>query len=339
MKEYLVDVPVKINVWIRPECQKKQFDIIREARPSILFIVSDNGRNEKERKLISQNREIVENIDWECTVYKLYEEENQGMYAMGKKTHELVWSHVDRCIFLEDDILPSISYFRYCAELLEKYKDDKRINVICGVNHLGVSESVNSDYFFSRQGSIWGYATWKRTYEQYSDFSFAKDPYVMDLLKQRTKHNRIFWKRIEAYSKQKYYEGHAAWSEFFFEFAMYGHNQLQIVPKKNMLANIGCSKDAAHSGVLEQLPRGLRRVFNMETYELDFPLKHAQYVIPDVQYEKKRNRIMGYNFPFVSGYRKVETFFLKLRHGEFKEIVTRIYDKVQKCRGIEKIER
>ena len=79
-------------------------------------------------------------------------------------------------------------------EMLEKYKDDLRVNVICGMNHLGVSENVNSDYFFSRQGSIWGCAIWKRTWQQYHDFSYGKDDYVMKCLKQRTKHNKIFWK-------------------------------------------------------------------------------------------------------------------------------------------------
>lgn len=129
MKPYLVDVPVKINIWTRPECQRKQFEVIKQARPSILFVTSDGGRNEREWQLIYQNRKIYdEEIDWDCKVYKLYMDHNLGMYAMGEKRTELIWNTVDRCIMLEDDILPSVSFFQYCAELLEKYKDDERIN-------------------------------------------------------------------------------------------------------------------------------------------------------------------------------------------------------------------
>ena len=43
-KPYLVDVPVKINIWIRRECQRRQFEVIKQARPSILF-VKDNQPN------------------------------------------------------------------------------------------------------------------------------------------------------------------------------------------------------------------------------------------------------------------------------------------------------
>lgn len=146
---YLVDVPVCINLWIRPQCQRLQFEVIKKARPSILFLISDGGRTETEWQAIFQNRALYdEEIDWDCTVYKMYEKENRGLYAMDRKSFDLVWKVVDRCIFLEDDILPSVSFFPYCKELLERYKDDLRVNVICGMNHLGVYEAASSDYFF-----------------------------------------------------------------------------------------------------------------------------------------------------------------------------------------------
>lgn len=337
MDKYLVDVPVKINIWIRTECQKQQFEIIKKAKPSILFIMSDGGRNEKEWQAIRANRKLIdEGIDWECTVYRIYEEQNQGMYAMARKVHSLIWNTVDRCIFLEDDILPSVSFFRYCAELLERYKDDLRVNVICGMNHLEISEEVNADYFFSRQGSIWGIATWRRVYEQYNDFEYGKDHYVMGLLKERTKHNQIFWKRIEAYAQQNLYEGHVAWTEYFLEFGVYGNNQLQIIPKKNLVSNIGCTKDSAHADDLKLMPSGIRGVFNMKTYELDFPLKHAKYVIPDVQYEKKRNKIMAYNYPWRSRCYWIEKVWLKIRYGYWKDAFITVVNRARRTVKIEK---
>lgn len=101
MKEYLVDVPVKIKIWVREDCQKKQFEIIKLARPSIVFVQSDGGRNEEEWKSINANRYMIDNgIDWNCKVYKLYENVNDGLYAMNQKTISLIWDKVDRCIFL-----------------------------------------------------------------------------------------------------------------------------------------------------------------------------------------------------------------------------------------------
>lgn len=337
MEKYLVDVPVRVNIWIRPECQRKQFEIIKMARPSILFLVSDGGRNEKEWSAIRENRKMIDtNIDWECKVYRLYENSNQGMYTMAKRSHDLIWSKVDRCILLEDDILPTIGFFRYCAELLEKYKDDLRINVICGMNHLEISNKVNSDYFFSRQGSIWGCAMWRRTYEQYGDFEYEKDPYIMNLLKKRTSHNHSFRKKIEAYTTQKIYEGHIPWTEYYFEFSMYGQNQLQIIPKKNMISNIGCTKDATHADKLELLPKKFRQIFQMKTYEPQFPLKHAKYVIPDVEYEIKRNKIMAYNYPLISKKYWLEIVWLKLRHGYWRDAVKTIVNRIKRSVIIEK---
>ena len=114
LKPYLVDVPVRLNICIRPESQRKQFEILKEARPSIMFLISDGGRNEREWDAIKQDRALFDNeIDWDCTVYKLYEDENRGLYTMSRKGSELIWSHVDRCIFLEDDHLVSVSYFKF----------------------------------------------------------------------------------------------------------------------------------------------------------------------------------------------------------------------------------
>lgn len=58
MKPYIVDVPVRINIWIRPDCQSKQFEITKMARPSTIFLQSDGGRTDGEWEAIYSNREI-----------------------------------------------------------------------------------------------------------------------------------------------------------------------------------------------------------------------------------------------------------------------------------------
>ena len=325
MKPYLIDVPVRINIWIRPECQRKQFEVIKKARPSILFVTSDGGRNAEEWELIKENRKIYdEEIDWDCKVYKLYMDHNLGLYAMARERENLIWSTVDRCIMLEDDILPSVSYFRYCAELLEKYKDDERIECICGMNHLGQCKEVGSDYFFSRQGSIWGTAVWRRSVTNRGDFTYVKDPYVMKLLKQRTSHNKIAWNRLRAYGRQEKYEGHVAATEFWYEFDMYAQNRLQIIPKINLVSNIGATANSAHAADLRELPKSMKKVFNNPIYEMNFPMKHAKYVIPDVNYEIKRNKMMAYNMPLRLLKQKIGRFVLMCVHGNFKGVIKKI---------------
>ncbi len=334
MKPFLVDVPVRMNIWIRPECQKRQWQVIKQARPSILFIQSDGGRNEKEWEAIRANRAMVDSeLDWECQVYRFYEEKNNGLYAMGQKVADFIWATVDRCVFLEDDLLPSVSFFRYCAELLEKYKEDQRIDCICGVNCLGQSPEVSSDYFFSRQGSIWGCATWKDRLEG-RNFDYKNDPYVMKLLRQRTWHNQTAWKRLNAYAENSTYEGHSPGTEFWREFSMYAQNRLQIVPRVNLISNIGCTEDAEHAAAKQKLPRRTRQLFDMPVHELSFPLKHARYVIPDVAYEKKRNRLLIHDHPGLKLLYNIERIFLSIRYDGLNKTFSVLQKKLK--RKIEK---
>lgn len=328
MKKYKINVPVRINIWIREECLKKQFMVIKKVRPKVLFLISDGGRTDDEKEIIRKNRNFIEkNIDWECTIYKLFEDENQGMYEMAMKSHKLVWSKVDRCILLEDDILPSESFFTFASILLERYKDDKRINLICGMNHLGIYENPDSDYFFSKQGSIWGIATWRRVYEDFYDLSYRDSTYIYQLLGIETKHDRWFWKHIKAYYCDDLYEGHVPGSEFYFELGVFAQNQLQIIPKKNLISNIGSTHDSTNADELDCLPKGIRRVFNMETYDLSFPIKHPKYVIPDSIYAKRLKKIMGFGHPLVNASRKMNRILLLLKHKKYKKIINKLHNK------------
>lgn len=324
-KPYLVDVPVRVNIWIRPECQRKQLEVLRAARPSVLFLISDGGRNDREWEAIRQNRELLEGgIDWDCTLHKLYEDKNNGLYTMSAKAADLIWSKVDRCIFLEDDQIPSVSYFRFCAELLEKYKDDTRITAIAAMNYAGVWERASADYFFCERGSIWGLALWKRSYElRDPSFAYGKDPYTLRLLKERTKDVKYMQGSIFGYAKDELHEGHKAGGEFYNRFHVYAHHQLYIVPKYNMMNNIGCTEDGAHTASYQILPRAIKSLYQMETHELEFPLKHPKYIIPDQDYRRLEDARLGRDRPLVEFFRRIESFCLTLKYYGIRGVLKR----------------
>ncbi len=320
MKPWSVDVPVKLNVFIRPDKLKQVFSVVSEARPRILFLISDGPRKylNSDEKLILLSRQVVEDIDWACEVHKLYYNDNQGMTKIGQMSRKYIFERVDRCIMLEDDVVPSISFFQFCAELLEKYKYDLRIHRICGMNHLGIYDNCNSDYFFSKEGSIWGYAIWKRTYDNFDyEFSYSQDAYIMKLLSKRAHKGKDMWKQYLRYSNGQAYKRMKAGPEFFYEAATNLHNQLNIVPTKNMISNIGVGKGSVHSAdSLELLPKGISNLFFMKTYEYEFPLRHPKYVIEDHDYQNKVNKIMGWGHPFVQVYRKMEMGVRRMLYGQ-----------------------
>lgn len=342
-KPFLVDVPVVIFVFIRTETLQLVFDAVREARPSKLYLASDGPRIgvDADKEKIKQCRKIVEDIDWDCEVHRIYFEKNQGMYEMAKKIYAYVFEREDRAILLEDDIVPCKAFFQFCAEVLEKYKDDFRINSITGMNHLGVYNKPNTDYFFSKMGSIWGIAMWRRTYELFYKFDYGKDSYVCDLTKQIAKKDSYFCKSLDGYANQKKIGGHPAGPEFFLKQNIFMQNQLYIVPRKNLIKNIGYASGSTHAADdLRKMPKGIQQVFNMDTYEIEFPMREPQYVIPDVVYEKRLKRIMAWNHPVISFYRRCEGILRRIYYGDGKILIHLFFERLgMKIKGQKRIEK
>ena len=169
----------------RPNCFAKVFEQVKMARPSKLFLYQDGPRenNHNDVKGIAECRKIAEAIDWECEVQTFYQEKNVGCDPSEFLAQKWAFSHVDKCIILEDDDVPSQSFFPYCKELLDKYENDDRINMICGMNNLETVDSPYS-YLFSTTGSIWGWATWKRIVDSWEgDYAFLDHPYCVQQLK------------------------------------------------------------------------------------------------------------------------------------------------------------
>ena len=281
--------PVVLYVWSRPEKLQLVFNRVKEAKPSHLFLVSDGAVNNDplQWELIYKSRDVVHHIDWECEVHRLYHEKNHGLFEMFKIMSDYVFSKVDRYIFLEDDVVPSLSFFKYCEILLEKYKDDLRINMVCGMNHLETYEKPSSDYFFTRgAASIWGFAIWKRTYEQFYKFDFIKDEYIFQTLVHNTNEVRTFQKLLFGYQKDQRFDGNLAGPEFFLGLSSYIHNQLSIIPTKNMICNIGYGGGGRNFNNKKLLTRRVQRLFDMKLYEYDFPLRDPDYIIEDNRYKE-----------------------------------------------------
>lgn len=331
MRKFEVDVPVRVMLWTRPDCLRQQFEVLRQAAPSVLFLVSDGGRNEKEKNLIAESRKIFDDIDWECTVYKLYFEENQGMYTMQKHMQEFIWDKVDRCVFLEDDYVPAVSFFKFCAELLEKYKDDERIYSISGHNpFVTYPDAEPNDYFFTENGwSVWGNATWKRVMEMREyPLSYTEDEYVKKCLKANL--SKFWYKKVEGYCNGKLVDNHVPGGEYFHATNSVLHHMLTITPTRNMIKNIGFQ--GAHFNMKKG--KKLPIFMNAQTYEIDFPIKHPKYVIDDKNYTKKYVKLIGHK---VNPFKK---FFTKL-YRLIKAIVTfKIFGKIlKKIRSRREIER
>lgn len=298
MKPFKTDVAVLLLFFTRTAHTKYTFAQICKARPSKLFLYQDGPREGRQDdiKNIQECRKMVESmIDWDCEIHRLYQPKNIGCDPSEYISQKWMFSFVDRGIIIEDDDVMSESFFPFCKELLDKYADDKRIYMISGQNHLGKYEADGADYFFSKSYAIWGWATWKRTIDSWDPkYNFLKNKYTMNCLE--AVHGHSTWKNFTNICKKhlstnkEHYETIGLSSQFV-------NSQLNIVPSKNMTCNIGIGSETTHSASKITLQsRGIRKVFFQKTYEIDFPLKHPEYIVEDIRYEKLVKKINQGNF-------------------------------------------
>lgn len=325
-KQWLIDVPVAVNFFARPDTFERTFEVIKKARPSKLFLIADGPRENvpSDQENCKRCREIADTVDWNCDVYKFYNEKNEGLFHTYFDSMSEVFKIVDRCIFLEDDLVVSLSFFQYCKDLLEKYKNDLRIHFITGMNVMGTYDASDGDYFFSGEGSIWGYALWRRTFES-MNLNFRKNPYAIQMTKKVAKQIKPgYEKRIDACVNNPEWQGHIPHVEFYKNFLRFSQNQIYIVPTRNLVSNIGASSNAVHAADdIRKLPRITQRLFNSKTYEYVFPLKEPEFMIRDLDYEKQVNYMLAWNNPWLKGTRRVEALFRHLRYGDFKRIIAK----------------
>lgn len=296
---YRTDVPVALIFFNRPEVFSRIFECVRRNRPSKLFLIQDGPRptSKTDAEKIKQCREICADVDWECEVYEDFSDVNLGC---GKRIFtglQNAFKVVDRLVIIEDDILFSDSFLPFCAELLEKYKDDQRIHQISGMNHFGEYQDCNNSYFFSRGGAIWGWATWKRVWDELDwNLKLADDEYISKTIR-RNGYPRKYGKYLYDKSQEvrgmiKAGKAPTFWS-FHLLFYSYLQNRLNIVPQKNLISNIGLTDESTHANSnLKIFPKHTQRLFFAPMYQMDFPLKHPRTVLDDKYYKEIQDEFM-----------------------------------------------
>lgn len=303
-----IDVAVLLIFFVRVEKTEEVFNEIRKARPSKLFLYQDGPRAERKDDMqkIEACRKIVEQIDWDCEVFRYYQDKNFGCDPSEYIAQKWMFSHVDKGIILEDDDVPSQSFFPFCKELLDKYEHDYRINIICGMNNLG-STSSNASYIFTRYGSIWGWATWKRNVDLWDkDFKWMNDEETVKSLKIKYPN----FKQLIRVCKYHISTGRDHYESILGAHQWLNH-QLNIVPTQNMITNIGIGADTTHScDDINKLPKATRKLLYQPRHEIDFPIIHPDYVVEDMGFKRKFEKLCRPN-KFVWFLRRIEGFIYR----------------------------
>ena len=316
-----IDVAVLITFFARPDTLQRVFDSVKEARPTTLLLWQDGPRKNRPDDVenIQKCRSIVEDIDWECTVHKKYHNENMGCDPSTFLAQKWAFSIVDKCIIMEDDRVPVQSFYPYCKELLDRYENDERINHICGTNLLEDNEACDSDYFFAQAGST-TWASWRRVTKDWDEYySYLSKPYAMRCLKSSI--SKPLYDIIYSHATTHKKEGKQYW-ETILGMGCLLNNRLAIIPKRNMIVDLGLTENSTHAvSNPNLLPKFTRRMFFMKAHEVSFPLHHPEYIIKDNVYYNEILANSGIGNPIKKLFHKIDYLFRCIRYGEFGRIV------------------
>ncbi len=234
------DISVLFIIFNRPDFTKNVFEAIRKAKPQKLFIAADGPRDNKagEEELCNETRKIATMVDWPCEVRTLFRERNLGCGKAVSGAISWFFENVEEGIILEDDCLPDVSFFSFCKELLEKYRDSQNIFMISGGNYLPKHLLPGGSYHFSRVPHIWGWATWRRAWKKYdfemTDFpSFSKNYEIKNIWSDKNT-QEYFMERFK-----EVYKGQLDTWDYQWNYCIWKNNGISISPNYNLISNIG----------------------------------------------------------------------------------------------------
>lgn len=277
-KNTKITTPVVLIIFNRPELTKRVFQEIRNVKPTALYVIADGPRKTRpvENERCIYTRDIIETVDWECKVYKNYSDINLGCKKRISSGINWVFENTEEAIILEDDCLPHLTFFQYCEELLQKYREDERVMMISGNNLFRRSNIAEYSYYFTSFNHIWGWATWRRGWQHY-DLEMKKWPklknsgFLLEIVKDpKSVH---YWNTI----LQEVYDGKInTWAHQWL-FAGWVNNKLNIIPSKNLVSNIGFGVDSTHTTEKDH------PFSNLPSVEMEFPLSHPPEVIRNMK--------------------------------------------------------
>ena len=242
MPDFQLTTPVAFIIFNRPDTTELVFREIAKAKPTKLLVVGDGARANKEGEAakVAACRAIIKRIDWDCEVLTNFSEINLGCKIRVSSGLDWVFEQVEEAIILEDDCLPSQSFFIYCEHMLDRYRKNKRVFSVSGSNFS--NEDYLYGHYFSRYSLMWGWATWADRWAFYELEpkdkyrvilnTWWKNPFVFI-------HWTLIFKKLDKINTWDYQWILTLWRK----------GALSCRPTQNLVKNIGFGEGATHTHV------------------------------------------------------------------------------------------
>lgn len=278
----MFDIPVVLIIFRRCDTMPRIIQRLAKVKPRKVYILADEGRNEKEIEQAHECRKTVESlINWDCEVVKNYAEENRGVYRNIGEGAKWVFEREEKAIFLEDDNLPETSFFRYADEMLEKYETAPEVLWICGTNYVTDMNGKES-YAFTQHLLPCGWASWSIKFLKYYDGELSTFRDEAHKRKFYSSYSNRWLAQWQYQSVRNEVERHERTGRFIsWDYQMLwsvrSNGLYGVVPLRNQITNIGVDEFSIHGGNSKNNVM-TDRFCEVPSKQLDFPLVHPNEI-------------------------------------------------------------
>lgn len=271
--------PVVLFLYKRPDSTKQLLNLVAGSGTKKVYIFADGPKKPTDKSVTDKVAKIVNNFAKDNISIKFilnFSPTNKGLKYNIVNGLNSVFAKEQAAIILEDDCIPSPSFFRFTNEMLSKYQSNSRVMSITGS---GVGNHSPYSYDFSKYQLCWGWATWARSWNYYDGNLSKLNSNTWKVSSKKLWHHNsvmyLYWKLMLFMTKNKQIN---TWS-FQWSFSIMYNLGLTIIPTTNLISNIGFDKQATNTITKSPLSK-------LKSFEIKFPLSNPPKVQENIELSK-----------------------------------------------------
>lgn len=248
LSSYGANSPVLVLGFKRPDLLERVLRILETAGPRKIYVALDGPREHHtgDEKLCMETVRVVERSP--ITDFGRVRVSKGNLGCRHGPVTGISWffDQESEGIILEDDCVPNDSFFRFCDQMLEEYRNNPKVGHISGTRFFAENGSADSPAFFSRFASVWGWATWK---DRWADFEQINVSGGLQIDKSATSaaskapgFHRFWWKRLDGI-----FNGLIDAWDYLWQYSLWNSGRVAIIPPVNLVENQGFGAEATHT--------------------------------------------------------------------------------------------
>lgn len=285
-------IPTLVIFFTRFETLSQLIDAFRQLRPTNLYFASDGPRVASDVAKVQKCRDIINTIDWPCSVTRLYSETNLGLSERSQTAISRVLELESGVLVLEDDCIPSSEIYRYLNIAIRTHGADTRVATYSCFNPLGTTPGLRKAPFsLSKCFRVWGFYVKKRHWNEYQAQLVESSMSILECVREASRYpgflTSLLKFKILMAARRNFQHGDIAMQKFFFD-----SGYLSLLPRSSLVMNIGFGPSATHTSFMPLFPKAKSQ---SKQFFRDIPLESSTPTLRRI--DVLEGYVMAANFP------------------------------------------